>query len=258
MWEVYSGSGHLAETMESYGRKAQRFDYNTGWGFEDAQHRREFFHHLNLICPDFVRYASQCRVWSPLQNLNVDTPERHKALMADRAYQKTPISGSATRAMSSNDEKVDIRLWSSHERSHPGRPRRSLDSRLYDANFDQCQYGCTLPDEHRTPQYITRSAAQMTGWLSVFPTPAMAVSTIYLSIEGSSPGIGLRVKRPLPRTTSSNNRLTRTCPTSQQAVVRIHMPHSRSRSPATLAHAWSTRSPACPLCIGPRPSTTES
>jgi len=81
-WEVSSGSGNLATTMEAEGWEVMCFDLQHGWNFELALHRREFLQLQEQVCPEFVWLAPPCTAWSSLQNLNVYTPERQEALDA--------------------------------------------------------------------------------------------------------------------------------------------------------------------------------
>ena len=87
-WEVYSGSANLSAVMESQGWEVANFDYNSGWDFDIAQHRREFLELQDKTCPDFIWYSPKCTEWSPLQNLNTLTEERRHALQAERDYQE--------------------------------------------------------------------------------------------------------------------------------------------------------------------------
>jgi hypothetical protein len=89
-WEVFRGQCKPV-TTDVARRLAlvEGFDLNTGWNFELAQHRREFLHLVDVICPGFVWFAPPCTVWPPLQQLKVDMDEKQEALQADRDYQET-------------------------------------------------------------------------------------------------------------------------------------------------------------------------
>ena len=52
--------------MESQGWEVANFDYNSGWDFDIAQHRREFLELQDKTCPDFIWYSPECTEWSPL------------------------------------------------------------------------------------------------------------------------------------------------------------------------------------------------
>lgn len=87
-WEVYAGQRNLSKAMMNLGYEVTTFDFTTGWNFEKAHHRREFFRLLRKVCPDFVWSAPPCTVWSPLQNLTYRTEEQLYALQCDRDYQE--------------------------------------------------------------------------------------------------------------------------------------------------------------------------
>ena len=74
--------------MESQGWEVANFDYNSGWDFDIAQHRREFLELQDKTCPDFIWYSPECTEWSRLQNLDTLTEERRHALQAERDYQE--------------------------------------------------------------------------------------------------------------------------------------------------------------------------
>ena len=65
-WEAYSGSAYLSAVMEPQGWEVANFDYNSGWDFDIAQHRREFLELQDKTCPDFIWYSPKCTEWSPL------------------------------------------------------------------------------------------------------------------------------------------------------------------------------------------------
>ena len=65
-WEVYSGSANLSAVMAEAGWETMSFDYNTGWDFTRADHRRDFLKLLDATCPEFVWLAPPCMVWSSL------------------------------------------------------------------------------------------------------------------------------------------------------------------------------------------------
>ena len=56
-WEVYSGSGNLATTIEAEGWEVMCCDLQHGWNFELALHRREFLQLQEQVCPEFVWLA---------------------------------------------------------------------------------------------------------------------------------------------------------------------------------------------------------
>ena len=90
-WEVFAGSGNLAEAMKRRGYEVRTFDINNGWDFTLGSHRRALLKLHYEQMPDLVWIAPPCTKWSPLQQINVQTPEQAEALQADRDFEeRTP------------------------------------------------------------------------------------------------------------------------------------------------------------------------
>eukprot|EP00435_Cladocopium_sp_Y103_P041136 s155_g11.t1 len=193
-WEVFSGSANLSQQMASEGWLVECFDLDTGWNFEEPQHRRDFLHLLDVTCPDFVWFAPPCTVWSPLQQLNIYAEEKQHALQADRDYQEATYLKMTKRGYQKQqregrhagvEQPKNARSWATQT-------FRSMEG--YDANFDQCQYGVTLPDENFEEQYIKKPTRLRC------PDERMALDLTrtcqgghwHLPIEGNSPGVGPR------------------------------------------------------------------
>ena len=195
-WEVYSGSGNLSDVMQTEGWEVQTFDINNGWDFENSAHRREFLQMLDLVCPEFVWFAPPCTVWSSLQNINVDTEEKKQALQADRDFQENTHLRMCRRGY----------LKQLREGRHAAieQPKTAASWRTttwrsltgYDAIFDQCQYGCTLPDENGEEQYIRKpTTVRCTDEdMAKHLTRHCSDDHYHLPIEGSSPGLGNRAE----------------------------------------------------------------
>ena len=195
-WEVYSGSGNLSAAMAAEGWVAQCFDINNGWNFEDSSHRREFIKLLDVTCPDFVWFAPPCTVWSSLQNLNIDTPEKQEALQADRDFQETTHLKMSKRGY----------LKQQREGRHAAleQPRYALSWKTktlesmpgFDSDLDQCQFGCTLPDQDYIEQYIKKpTRLRCTDETMALDLGRLCTQDHYhLPIEGTSPGIGSRAE----------------------------------------------------------------
>ena len=81
-------SANLSTAMANAGWETMSFDYNTGWDFTQASHRREFLQLLDATCSEFVWMAPPCTLWSNLQNLTPMTPQRQVALQADRDFEE--------------------------------------------------------------------------------------------------------------------------------------------------------------------------
>eukprot|EP00435_Cladocopium_sp_Y103_P007119 s2224_g2.t1 len=195
-WEVYSGSANLSTAMKAHGWDTVSFDYNTGWDFDIARHRREFLELQDQVCPDFVWYSPKCTEWSPLQNLNTLTEERKMALQAERDYH----------------EKVHLKMCrrSYLKQRREGRhgaleqPRYALSWKTrtlhdlpgYQCHLDQCQFEVTLPDENGDEQYIkkpTRLQYTDEGMANELGLLCPG-GHFHLPLEGSSPGLGNRAQ----------------------------------------------------------------
>ena len=197
-WEVYAGQSNLSRAMADLGYEVTTFDLTSGWNFEKAHHRREFFRLLRKVCPDFIWLAPPCTIWSPLQSLTFRTEEQLYALQCERDYQ----------------EHVHLKFTDRvfHEQCREDRdagveqPQRALSwktstfqnmvTRGHLAHLDQCAYGAMLPDD----QGVMTPIKKPTSLCLTSPTLADELSWqcpgghAHLPIEGSSPGIGNRAK----------------------------------------------------------------
>ena len=193
-WEVYAGSGNLAEAMRRKGYDVKTFDINNGWDFTQASHRRALLKLHYEQMPDLVWIAPPCTKWSPLQRINVQTPEQAEALQADRDFEEhthlklteqlhTRQRRSGRHALAEQPQRADS--WKTDT-------FQAMDG--YDATVHQCQYGATMLDEAGTEQYIRKA----TTLRATDQELANALTRIcpgdhyHLPIEGSSPGIGNR------------------------------------------------------------------
>ena len=197
-WEVYAGQSNLSKAMSDLGYEITTFDITTGWNFEKAHHRREFFRLLRKVCPDFVWLAPPCTVWSPLQNLTQRTPEQEYALECERDYQEHVHLKFTDRVFEEqSDEGRDAAVEQPRRALSWKRPtfERML-QRGHLAQVDQCAYGAVLPDEHGNLLPIRKP----TSLCLTSPTLAEDLTWTcpgghrHLPIEGSSPGIGNRAK----------------------------------------------------------------
>ena len=195
-WEVYSGSANLSTAMAQAGWEIMSFDYNTGWDFTIGSHRREFLQLLDATCPEFVWMAPPCTIWSNLQNLTPMTPQRQLALQADRDYEENTHLKMCKRAFQKQQR----------EGRHAGleQPKNARSWHTptleaiegYDAIFDQCAFGSSLPDEYgefvpiRKGTKLRCTDETMAIDLTV-PCPGCPR---HPPIEGSSPGLGPRAQ----------------------------------------------------------------
>ena len=193
-WEVYAGSGNLAEAMRKKGYDVKTFDINNGWDFTQSSHRRALLKLHYEQMPDFVWIAPPCTKWSPLQRISIKTPEQAEALQADRDFEEhthlklteqlhTRQKRSGRHAAAEQPQRADS--WKTDT-------FQSMDG--HDATVHQCQYGASMPDEQGNEQYIRKA----TTLRATHKQLADALTRIcpgdhyHLPIEGSSPGVGNR------------------------------------------------------------------
>lgn len=87
LWEIYcGGSSRVSEMAEIYGMSTERFGLDTGWDFDDPEHRRALLRRLRDEAPDEVFLAPTCGPWSQMQNLAAQTPEQREALQELRQW----------------------------------------------------------------------------------------------------------------------------------------------------------------------------
>ena len=195
-WEVYCGSGNLSQVMMSHGWEVKMFDIHSGWDFEKSDHRRQFLQMLEKACPDFVWLSPPCTAWSSLQFLNVATDAQRQALQEEQTFQEA------------TNLKFTKRVFQKQQREgrHSGfeHPRRASSWKTktlttmpgHDAVFDQCQYGCTLPDDEGYDQYIKKPTQVRCADknMAVELCAQCSGDHYHLPIEGSSPLCGNRAK----------------------------------------------------------------
>ena len=197
-WEVYAGQSNLSKAMSNLGYEVTTFDLTSGWNFEKAHHRREFFKLLRRVCPDFVWLAPPCTVWSPLQSLTPRSEEQLHALQCERDYQEHVHLKFTGRVF---EEQLNEGRQSAVEQPDRALSWRTLTFRRllqkgHRSRLDQCAYGSKLPDNHGVLTHIKKP----TSLCLTSSTLARELSRTcpgghqHLPIEGSSPGIGNRAK----------------------------------------------------------------
>ena len=79
-WEAYVDEGRLGQYLASIGDvQVSRFTL-PDWDFRDEDQRKEFRRMAEQEGPHHIMVAPECRLWSPMQNLNYKTPERKAEL----------------------------------------------------------------------------------------------------------------------------------------------------------------------------------
>ena len=155
-WEVYCGSGNLSQVLQSHGWEVKMFDINTGWDFEKSDHRRKFLEMLDKECPDFVWLSPPCTAWSSLQFLNVATEAERRALEEKQNYQEATNLKFTKRVFQKQQREGRHSGFEHPLRASSWKTRTIQNMPGYDAELDQCQYGCTLPDAEGYDQYVKK------------------------------------------------------------------------------------------------------
>ena len=185
--------------MSDLGYEVTTFDLASGWNFEKAHHRREFFKLFRKVCPDFVWLAPPCIVWSPLPSLTPRSDEQLHALQCERDYEEHVHLKFTGRVFQEQDRDAAVE-----------QPHRALSWKTptfekmlehgHLARLDQCAYGAMLPDEQGTLTPIRKP----TSLCLTSSTLAQELSWTcpgghrHLPIEGSSPELVIVPKPQQP------------------------------------------------------------
>ena len=86
IWEVYAGRGRVASVAESLGAEVEVFSLDTGWDFDQPDHRKLFLERLDSEIPDEVWLSPTCKLWSRMQTLTARTPEQQEHLQSLREW----------------------------------------------------------------------------------------------------------------------------------------------------------------------------
>ena len=133
-------------------------------------------------------------VWSPLQQLNVDTVERQEALQADRDYQEVTFLKLVKRGYQKQQREGRHAAVEQPKNARSWVTPTFIAMEGFHSIFHQCQYGVTLPDENYEEQYVKKP----TKLRCTDETMALDLARTcqgehwHLPVEGSSPGIGSR------------------------------------------------------------------
>ena len=179
--------------MKFYGWEVLSFDYNTGWDFDIAAHRREFLELQDRVCPDFIWYSPKCTEWSPLQQLNM-TEDRRRALQDERDYQEKVHLKMVRRSY------LKQRREGRHGAIEQPRYALSWKTRTFQdlpgtpCLLDQCQFEVMMADNDGNDQYIKKpTRLQCTDEGMANELNRLCPGDHYhLPLEGSSPGVGNR------------------------------------------------------------------
>eukprot|EP00438_Fugacium_kawagutii_P022679 Skav224903 [mRNA] locus=scaffold1112:428999:432383:- [translate_table: standard] len=85
VWEVFVGTGRTTKHLEKYKDvQTEIFSLQTGWDFQLSEHRAKFLARLRAEKPDEVLMSPMCRLWSPLQELNIAQSEEYKIRLMEQ------------------------------------------------------------------------------------------------------------------------------------------------------------------------------
>ena len=87
-WEVYVDEGNLSKFMGRKDDVQTRIFSLPHWNFEDRETQLKFLDEMDDERPLHVMVAFECRLWSPMQNMNYRTDERKKQLAEMRAVEE--------------------------------------------------------------------------------------------------------------------------------------------------------------------------
>ena len=195
-WEIYSGTGNLAEEVEKHGFECRTFDLPE-WNFESAKDRQRLLDLLDYERPEIVWFAPPCTKWSPLQDFNISSDAKRHWLYAERDFHEATHLRITEKGM----HKV-LNYGGVGVVEHPG-PSKAWKTATWrrlpghPVIVDQCALGVGLPDDNgRWKAIRKRTKLQVTSsflaeGLSQYVCPK---DHSHLPIFGTSPGIGSRSK----------------------------------------------------------------
>ena len=151
IWEVFAGAGRTTECLAKYPNVAvETFGYSTGWDFSLASARRQFLQRLRQEMPDEILLAPPCRLWSPLQELNIaQSEELKRRLIRDRKENHdtllTMCSVAYLEQQRGGRHATLEHPWTA--RSWMTKALRQIEGDSFDCYVDQCMYDLQLPSD---------------------------------------------------------------------------------------------------------------
>ena len=88
-WEVYVDEGRLSNYLSYLGDVRVRTFSLPEWDFTREDHRAAFRKEVEEKQPHHIMMAPECRLWSPMQNMNYRTPERRLLLEDLRSLEES-------------------------------------------------------------------------------------------------------------------------------------------------------------------------
>ncbi|CAK9008201.1 Iron sulfur cluster assembly protein 1 [Durusdinium trenchii] len=193
VWEVF-GAGRTSKYLNKYPHvQTEIFSLQTGWDFRIASHRSRFLSRLRDEQPDEVMMSPKCRLWSPIQELNIAKSEKYKSKLAeDRQYNHDTILTMCSIAFQEQfrggREATLEHPWLS--RAWNTRAFACLEEISHHTYVDQCMYGLQVPDHAGVPGLARKPTCFRTtkASLSEGLTCQCDGSHIHVPIEGNAPG----------------------------------------------------------------------
>ena len=145
-WEVFFGEGRTSNALAEMGADVRQFGLSNGWNFFRRKDRQAFMTLLHNECPDEIFFSPMCGPWSSIQEMNLLRPDTAAKIMAERDLHHRTILKFTADAYEAQrregrhahvEQPKTARSWLTyHYRRMKG----------YDCDFDQCQYGLSIPN----------------------------------------------------------------------------------------------------------------
>ena len=197
LWEIYcGGSSRVSEMAEIYGMSTERFGLDTGWDFDDPEHRRALLRRLRDEAPDEVFLAPTCGPWSQMQNLAAQTPEQREALQELRQWHHDVHLVFVTN--------VYLHQLDHGRHAHLEQPAFAVSWKTqalkslpgWWCQFDQCMYGCMCLHTDGRWLPARKSTAVLSSKKAMYDVLHSCCDGHHehCPLEGSAPGLGRRTR----------------------------------------------------------------
>ena len=176
------------QCLALHGYEVTTFDLASGWNFEKAHHRREFFKLFRNVCPDFVWLAPPCTVWSPIPSLTPRSNEQLHAFNVKETIKNMSTSSSLVVCFRSEIEMPLLNGPIEHCLGRHLPLKRCWSVDILPDWINVHMELCCLTNKAHSRLFENRPLlAQELSW-------TCPGGHRHLPIEGSSPGIGNRAK----------------------------------------------------------------
>ena len=172
----------------------RRSGIDTGWDFDNPDHRSAFLRRLRDEQPDEVYLAPTCGPWSQMQNLAARTPEQQEALHEYRLWHH-------------NVHLCFVKIIYLHQldhgrHAHLEQPAFALSWKTqalkslpgWWSQFDQCMYGCMCLHHDGRWHPARKSTVVLTSKKAMYDSLTLKCdgSHEHCPLEGNAPGLGRR------------------------------------------------------------------